>query len=166
MFHKLPTIINNYIFDDYLNLQIYWKQLFTFSIIPFLSAKKLHTEQLTKVLFELKTYNLKKKLESYSVSGTLFKYNKKPCRFNVDNNQLWQILYSGYRYTKNKQIKITLLFEKRFDIYNEHISFFVEASNVFPLILFNDYGYEIDLGRESIEDYDKFINKFMNSIFL
>jgi hypothetical protein len=167
MIQQLPTIINNYIFDDYLNFQTYWKQLFKLTIVPIIPAKRLHVNELAKVHFELQMYILKKKLESYSVNGVLFKYDEKPCRVNVDYDRLWVILYSGYRYKNNRRIKITLLFEKHFayDIYDENDRVIVEASNIFPSILYGDE-YEPSYGRHNIEDYDQFINTFMNSLFL
>jgi hypothetical protein len=167
MFQQLPTFINDYIFDDYLNFQIYWKQLFTLSIVPIISAKRLHANELAKIHFELQMHTLKKKLESYSANGALFKYDKKPCRVNVDYDQLWVVLYSGYRYKNNREIKITLLFEKHFSTYHGRAPIIVEASNVFPPVLYDvDFGWESNYGRHSIEDYDQFINTFMNSLFL
>ena len=158
---NLPTNIQNMIFDDYINVKTYWKQYFSSSVLSFINAKEIHVIQYNKVLFEFMAYWGKKELEKYSVKGLMFSYKKIPIKQSFDNNTLWYILFEGRTY-KNK--RITLLFEKSMNNFDNLNMTYVEASGVFPYI---DYGFgtEENLNRQYIENFQDFINQFMNAIF-
>lgn len=165
--NKLPTDIYNIILDKYLNIQVYWKNYFTKNILSIINAKTIHQECFKHIHFELKTFCIKKELTSYSVNGMLFSFDKSPCEISFDDN-MWIILYEGSKYITSpseKEQRITLLFEKyNYNRYMMQPYTIMESSGIFPYIDDGDYGYE-DLGREYIQNYKNFINKFMNAIF-
>ena len=41
----------------------------------------------------------------------------------------------------------------------------MKASGVFPMVNYDDFGFEEDFGRELLGNIKQFINNFMNSIF-
>lgn len=159
---NLPTNIQNIILDDYVNVKNYWKQYFNSSILTFINAKEIHAIQYTKVLFEFMAYRSKRELEKYSVKGAIFSYKKIPLKQSFDNDHLWYILFEGRTY-KNK--RITLLFERSMNYFNNLSVSYVEASGVFPFIKKDGFEIEENFNRHKIEDFQDFINQFMNAIF-
>lgn len=158
----LPMILQDLILDDYINILTYWKKQFSFQVLPFIVAKTNHKIQYKKVMFEFLAYWGKRELEKYSVNGLIFSYNKIPVKQSFESSTLWYILFDGIK-SKNK--RITLLFENRFNYNNEFSSIIVEASGIFPSIKCDYFGWDEDLGREEIVNFQHFISKFMNAIF-
>lgn len=158
----LPMILQDLILDDYVNILTYWKKQFSFQVLPFIIAKTKHKIQYKKVMFEFLAYWGKRELEKYSVNGLIFSYNKIPVKQSFESSTLWYILFDGIK-SKNK--KITLLFENRFNYNNEFSSIIVEASGIFPSIQCDYFGWNEDLGREKMVNFQHFISKFMNAIF-
>lgn len=158
----LPMILQESIFDNYVDILSYWKKQFTCLVLPLIVAKQKHMAHYKKVMFEFLAYWGKRELEKYSVNGIIFSYKKQPIKQSFESSTLWYILFEGIK-SKNK--KITLLFENRFNYNDNFSSIIVEASGVFPFIKCNDFGGYEDLGREEITNFQHFINKFMNAIF-
>lgn len=160
---QLPIILQNNILDIYINIQSYWKKYFTINILPFIIAKRNHKNIFKRIHFELKAVYIKKELCKFSVNKLLFTFKYKPLKQSYKNQDLWYILYDGFKFINGKSKKITLLFEM-WEPESNNSYIIIESSGIFPYIDDEYGGYE-DLGRTYIQNYTVFIENFMNAIF-
>lgn len=158
----LPMILQDSIFDNYVDILSYWKKKFNYLVLPFIVAKKKHETHYKKVMFECMAYWGKRELEKYSVNGIIFSFKKQPIKQSFKSSTLWYILFEGIK-SQNK--RITLLFENRFNYNDDLSSIIVKASGIFPSNKCDYFGWNEDLGREEMNNFQHFINKFMNAIF-
>jgi hypothetical protein len=158
----LPMNIWDYILDGLADVQQFWKQQFSKTVMPDIVAQYKHRKMLKQLHFEMLALQSKKRLEKFSAEGVLFKYETKPAKI-----EFWKdgamVLYQGQKYPPYGQ-NITLLFElrKKSDIWEKHI--IVEAANVFHDIYDDDDYWEKNYGRHMIENYEQFIHSFMDSL--
>ena len=160
---QLPVDLQNNILDIYVDIQSYWRQQFTQSVLPLIKEKNEHRKAFQFIHFELEVAYVKKKLCSYSASGALFAFKHRASKQSYENPYIWYILFDGFKYINGQSKRITLLFEKYYP-YSDNSYTIMESAGIFPLINNDHYSTE-DFGRTYLQNYPSFIEKFMNAIF-
>ncbi len=160
----LPLQLWDYILDDFADSQQTWRKVFTNTVLPLITARHQHRILFKHIHFEMLTVFYKKKLESFSAGGLLFKYKSKPYDIYF-HKTVWVVSYEGVKATPSGKCNISLLFEHRPEYSDTPAHTIVEAMNVFHDIYDDKYRWDRNYGRHFIEDYDQFISSFMNSLF-
>lgn len=141
---QLPNYIQNIILDDFVDISLYWKKIFTNDVISKLNYYEKHVKKMNGVYTELYIYFIHKEVNKLSDNTIILQLYK----YNCANNGTY---YFRYSYKENNDIKSNLIldiaFEKNKKVYIDIITdFYIHEYriNIFTMNFIEDSEYIIN----------------------